>query len=134
MNGLSFKTECSDCKNSFEVTKDKVVFNQPFKAKDGQTIFLTYYVCPECGRRHYSQIDDKTTSELRKETSKVGAKLFAISSKGKQVPRKQKEKFDREQRRLTLLRTQLVKKYEGETVTDTETGEEVNLHIELPGE
>lgn len=134
MNGLSFKTECSDCKTSFDVSKDKVVFNQPFKVKDGQTIFLTYYVCPKCGHRHYSQIDDKTTSELRKDTSKVGAKLFAISRKGKHVPKKQKEKFDREQRRLTLLRTQLVKQYEGETVTDTLTGEEVKLYIELPGE
>lgn len=131
MNDLNVKIECKECKTMVDVTKDKVSFNVPFKDKTGQTILLTYFDCPVCHTRHYVQIDDRRTSELRKDATKLTARAFSKRSKGKQIPQKQNDKLKKQRRQLSMLRDELMQKYEGSTVTNTITGEEVELHFSV---
>lgn len=129
--GLNFKMECKECKALIDVTKQSVTFNNPYKTKDGQSIFVTYLDCPVCGCRHYVQVDDRHTSELRKEVSTNALRLFAKRRKGKSIPEKQNSKFKKQRQKLISLRSELMKKYEGSMVTNTITGEEIELHFSI---
>ena len=66
-NGMSLLVECEDCRDKFEINSKNGTMH--FKRKyevNGQTIFLSYYDCPKCNRRHYVQIDStKTLNEMR---------------------------------------------------------------------
>ena len=54
---VSVFAACQGCGNKFTVNRDTAIFKKEFMV-NGQSIFLTYYDCPECGRRHYVQIDN----------------------------------------------------------------------------
>lgn len=56
-NQMSTLAECEDCHKRFAINKDNVI-QREFES-NGQSILLTYYDCPDCGRRHFVQIDDK---------------------------------------------------------------------------
>lgn len=129
--GLNFKVECKDCKSVIDVTKQTTTFNVLHKTKSGQAILLTYFDCPVCKARHYVQIDDRHTSELKKSVLQQATRMFAKKHKGKAVPESQRIRFNKQKDKLTMLRNELMKKYEGETVTNTITGEEVELHFTI---
>ena len=64
--------ECEECKGKISVSRAEAPNSLTHKKEfnvNGKSIFLTYYDCPSCGRRHYVQIDDKTSlGELKKVT------------------------------------------------------------------
>lgn len=126
---LNFKIKCKDCQSVVGITKQQITFNVSHKTKDGQTIFLTYFDCPVCKVRHYVQVDNRQTSELRKSVSMLAARFIAVNRRGKKIPENQKSKFNKQTNKLKVLRCELMKKWEGETVTNTITGEKVELHL-----
>ena len=78
---MSLMVECEDCKQKFEITSGEAAYSITHKKEfnvNGQSIFLTYYDCPSCGRRHYVQIDDKTSLNKLREVSRQFVKLKAI--------------------------------------------------------
>ena len=75
---MSLLVECEDCKEKFRITAGNAVNAVTHKKEfnvNGQSIFLTYYDCPKCGRRHYVQIDNATSLNKLKEVSRQFVKL-----------------------------------------------------------
>ena len=106
--------ECEDCKEKFQITAGNAVNAVTHKKEfnvNGQSIFLTYYDCPKCGRRHYVQIDDKTSLNKLREVSQQFIKLSIAKKRGKDIPQKQSAKFKKARQNLSDYRMNLMKEY-----------------------
>jgi len=126
--------ECEDCKQEFEIASDEVMHSATCKKEfnvNGQSIFLTYYDCPSCGRRHYVQIDDKASLNKSKEVSRQFAKLSAAKRKGKEIPQKQSVKFKKARQYLADYRMNLMKQYAGRLIYDNETNSDFVLRFSV---
>ena len=125
---MSLLVECEDCRNKFEVNIDNkaMTFKKKFEV-NGQTIFLSYYICPECGRYHYVQIDNQSTLNELKDVERQFAKLAVAKTKGKTVPQKQSAKFKKSREHLAHSRNELMKQYTGKLIHDSDTDSEFEL-------
>lgn len=126
-NPMSILVECEDCKNKFSVNKDNL--NQREFTINEQSIFLTYYDCPSCGRRHYVQIDNWRTLSIYKDVKRQMTKLMVLRRKGKTIPQKQQAKFEKTRKHLAKIRTELMKDYTGKLIYDNET--DVNFELKF---
>lgn len=131
-NGLAMLVECQDCGKRFEVSSgnEVVQHKKEFKANE-QSIFLTYYDCPECGRRHYVQIDTVQTLQELKEVERMFIKLSVAKKKGKQPPQSQSAKFKKAREHLAQSRTDLMKQFTGKLVHDSETDKDITLEFSV---
>ena len=129
LNGMTQSVECFKCGEKFFISKENVVFEKPFKGKDGQPIFLTYFDCPKCQERHYVQVDSTYTLDIKKETQKLFVTLSAMKTAGKSISKQQRTKFDKSRKKLSDRRFELMKQYDEQEVTDTETGCLVKVHF-----
>lgn len=132
-NGMSLLVECEDCKTRFEVGStigSKVLINQNNFDVNGRSIFLKYYDCPECGRKHFVQIDDaKSLQEFVKVKNQFVE--FAIAKrKGKKISKKQSDKFKKARQYLAEYRMNLMKEFTGKSVID-ENGNEYILRFSI---
>ena len=127
-NGMSVLAECEDCKNKFEVNakNDTIRFKVKYEV-DGQTIFLSFYDCPQCKRRHYIQIDTQSTLNELREVERQFVKLASATKNGKMVPQKQSAKFKKAREHLTRNRNELMKQYTGKLIHDSETDTDFEL-------
>lgn len=112
-------TECVDCKQKFEITNKNTTHKKKYKI-EGQSIFLTYYDCPSCGRRHYVQIDDEVSLRKLNETKRQFVTLAIAKKKGKEVSKKQLAKFKKARQDLSDYRINLMREYSGKFVHDAE--------------
>lgn len=133
-NGISFLAECEDCKTKFEVgskvgTKT-LIGRKRFEAK-GRSIFLTYYDCPSCGRRHWVQIDDETSAFKLAQVKKQFIKLSVAKSKDEIISKKQSDKFKKARKDLSVYRMNLMKEFTGESIYDDETKTEFILRFSV---
>lgn len=124
MNKLNLMLECESCKQKFPVSQDKapnsLTHKKEFKTENGQSIFLTYYDCPHCGRRHFVQIDDANSlQELVRVTNEFKS-LAVKRQKGKTISKKQSDKFKKARQHLSDYRSNLRKKYTNKAVADTD--------------
>lgn len=126
----SFLVECENCKKRFPVTNDKLTYGKEFKS-NGQSIFLTYYDCPHCGKRHFVQIDDAKSKQMLVGVTVTFTKLAAAKKKGKAISKKQSEKFKKARQNLSGYRMNLMKEFTGKTVIDKETGIEYVLRFSV---
>lgn len=112
--------ECEDCKEKFSASNNQVqVINHKREFKvNGQSIFLTYYDCPHCGKRHFVQIDDESSLQELTRVSIEFRKLTVMRQKGKIISKKQSEKFKKARQHLSDYRTNLMKEFTGKTVID----------------
>lgn len=121
---MSFLVECEDCKHKFEISSNEnsnqVNHKKEFNV-NGKSIFLTYYDCPSCGRRHYVQIDDAISLSKLNEVKKMFIKLSIAKNKGKEIPQKQLAKFKKTRQYLSNYRMNLMKEYTGKSIYDDET-------------
>lgn len=126
--------ECEDCKQKFPVTQDQAPNSLTHKKEyklNGQSIFLTYYDCPHCGRRHFAQIDDITSLNKLKEVSRQFVKLATAKKAGKEIPRKQLAKFKKARQNLSDYRMNLMKEYTGKLLHDNETDSDFVLRFSI---
>lgn len=133
MNKLNLMLECEDCKQKFPVTQDQAPNSLTHKKEyksNGQSIFLTYYDCPNCGRRHFVQIDDVSSlQELVRVTNEF--KSLAIKrQKGKTISKKQSDKFKKSRQHLSDYRINLMKEFTGKIAVN-ETGAEYTLRFSI---
>lgn len=131
-HGLTILVECRYCSKKFEVSSgnEVVQHKKEFKANE-QSIFLTYYDCPECGRRHYVQIDTVQTLQELKEVERMFIKLSVTKKKGKQPPQSQSAKFKKAREHLAQNRTNLMKQFTGKLVHDSETDTDIVLEFSV---
>lgn len=123
--------ECQRCTTKIKLDKNVVQYQKEFKDESGQSIYLTYYDCPSCGRRHWVQIDDSRSMLMLKEHQKQFVRLSKQKTYGKTIPRKQSAKFVKNQKDLSNYRIKLMKEFTGKTVTNQETGEQYILEFSI---
>lgn len=131
---MSLLVECEDCKEKFRIASGEVTnrlsHKKEFKVK-GQSIYLTYYDCPSCGRRHYVQIDDAYSLNLLKDVSRQFIKLAVAKKKDKEIPQKQSAKFNKSRQHLSDYRMKLMKQYTGKSIHNDETDSNFILRFSI---
>lgn len=131
---MSLLVECEDCHKKFPVTSGEAIQAVTHKREfvvDGRSIFLTYYDCPKCGRRHYVQIDDKRSLDMLKEVSRQFVRLSVKKKQDKDIPQKQSAKFKKARQNLSDYRTNLMKEYTGKLLHDNETDSDFELRFSV---
>ena len=134
MEQFKLMFECEGCKQKFPVTQDQAPNSLTHKKEfnvNGQSIFLTYYDCPKCGRRHYVQIDDAASLNKLKEVSRQFIKLAVLKKKDKEIPQKQSAKFKKARQNLSDYRINLMKEYTGKLLHDNETDSDFVLRFSV---
>jgi ssDNA-binding Zn-finger/Zn-ribbon topoisomerase 1 len=128
---MTTNVECKKCKTVFTIGPSNITFDKMYEDENGRSIFLTYFDCPECQERHYVQIDNQQSREVKKKTQRMFAQLSAMRNKNRQIPKQQRNKFNRLRKNLNTRRFELMKQYDGSIVTDTETGDKIKLNFIL---
>ena len=131
---MSLMVECEDCKQKFKITSGEVAHSVTHKKEfnvNGRSIFLTYYDCPKCDRRHYVQIDDRASLSKLREVSQQFVKLSVAKRKGKEIPQKQSAKFKKARQHLSDYRINLMKQYTGKLLHDNETDSDFTLRFSV---
>lgn len=118
---MKVKAICQKCKSSFDISEESLVYQKEY-SYEGQSIFLTYFDCPKCNRRHFVQIDNQKSKELLERCKMDFARLSIAKSKGQVIKNNRKKKFDVERKYLSKFRNELAKEYSGRQVMDLETG------------
>lgn len=113
--------QCEDCKHRFDISPDGMVVHKREFKDNGKSIFLTYYDCPNCARRHYVQIDDQISLAKMKRVNATFVKLSIAKRKGKTISEKQQAKFKKARENLSNYRIYLMKSYTGKSFYDDET-------------
>lgn len=124
---MSALVDCKKCKSRFKIGSGNITFDKRYENKDGQSIWLTYFDCPDCQERHYVQIDNLQSRELKKKVQRNFIKLSVLRKQNKFIPKQQQDKFNKMRKSLEVRRFELMKQYEGSVVTDTETGEKTDI-------
>ena len=125
--------ECEDCKQKFPITQDKASNSLTHKKEyksNGQSIFLTYYDCPYCGKRHFVQIDDTSSMQELVRVTNEFKSLMVKRQKGKTISKKQSDKFKKSRQHLSDYRMNLMKEFTGKIAVD-ETGAEYTLRFSI---
>ncbi len=118
---MKVKTICQKCKSSFDISEENLVYQKEY-SYEGQSIFLTYFDCPKCNKRHFVQIDNQKSKELLERCKMDFTRLSIAKSKGQVIKNNRKKKFDAERKYLSKFRNELAKEYSGRQVVDLETG------------
>ena len=116
---VQISAKCEDCGGMFMIGPEQgpnSITNKKEVEIKGQSIFLTYYDCPSCGRRHYVQIDDAVSLVKLNEAKQQFVKLAVAKKKGKEVSKKQLAKFKKTRKDLSIYRTKLMKQFTDECV------------------
>lgn len=134
MEQFKLMFECEDCKERFPITQDEAPNSLNHKKEftvNGKSIFLTYYDCPSCGRRHFVQIDDATSLYELSEVRKMFIKLSIMMREGEEIPRKQSAKFKKARQHLSDYRMKLMKEYTGKLIRNNETESDCVLRFSI---
>ena len=109
--------KCSKCGFANNVTQDSALIKHkvPFKC-DGDTIYLTYFDCKECGNRHYVQIDNDETLEDYNRCYRYMVKLSLSNRKRHPMNKKDVSKFKNLRAKLNKKRLYLMVKYDGKII------------------
>ena len=132
-NKMQLMVECEECKEKFAVNSGQGPNSLENKKKyeiEGQSIFLTYYDCPSCGRRHFVQIDDEASLRILREVTSQFTKLAAKRKQGNEIPKRHTEKFNKSRKHLSNYRLGLMKKYTGKVIFD-EVGSKYVLRFSI---
>lgn len=133
-DGLSMMVECEDCGMKFRISTQNAIghlqHKKEYQAK-GRSIYLTYYDCPSCGRRHFVQIDDNRTLEILKANQRMFTKLAAKRLRDKPIPQSQSDKYKKHTKHLCDCRTQLMKEFTGVMLHDDETDTSFELRFSV---
>lgn len=130
--GQTYLFECESCNERFSVGVDNVElkYGVPYITKDGRSIFITYYDCPKCDRRHYVQIDDARSNKMKKEVSVMFKRLSRKRLNFEDISKEQNERFKKLNKRLEDYRFELKKEFNNNIII-AEDGSEVEVHFSM---
>lgn len=134
VSGISLIVKCETCEKYFQIGMPNAASHVVHKKKydtNGRSIFLTYYDCPKCGRRHYAQVDDNRTLGILKENQRMFIKLAAKRAKGKPIPKSQSDKYKKRTKHLRDCRMELMKEFTGVMLHDDETDTSFELRFSV---
>lgn len=126
--------ECEGCEEKFQLSFDSHDVNVQHKKEykvNGRSIFLTYYDCPSCGRRHFVQVDDRRTMEMLKADKRLFIKLASKRAQDKPIQKSQLDKYKKRSNRLREYRSNLMKELTGSIIQDSETGASFELRFSV---
>ena len=130
---------CTNCNEQFALTNNlnganginpKIEFTCKEEGRENKKLYLTYYVCPKCGKKYFVQIDDDMSLRAFKTVSKNLVKLAKLKQSGRGT-RKQQLKFNKQRRNLEAYRNKLKTYYVGKTVYDKRTDENFILVLSV---
>ena len=128
-NTLRINAFCEECRERFEVNSQNL--NKKEYNYLGKSIWITYYDCPHCGRRHMVQADDVKSKQMLVKVSIMFARLYNTKRKGKTISKKTSDKFKKARNDLSLYRNNLMKELNGKLATDIENGTTVLLRFSI---
>lgn len=131
VSGLSMLVECEECGNKFGISQAGGVTHKKEYVVNGRSIYLTFYDCPSCGRRHVTQIDDVSTVGLLKKYSRMFASLAKKNLNSQPIAEKQLAKFKKQSQHLRNRRFELMKEFTGAVACDPVTGEEITVRFSV---
>ena len=91
------QVRCTNCNEQFELATNliganginhKIEFTCKEEGREDKKLYLTYYICPKCGKKYFVQIDDEMSLKAFKTISKNFIKLARLKQSGR-VTRKQ---------------------------------------------
>lgn len=131
-NPLSLMVECEECKEKFSIATDtsSVTYKREFRVEE-RSIYLTYYDCPKCGKRHFVQIDDEKSLELLKVNEGQFVHNAVLRTRGKKLRKKKIDQYKDVKRRLTNYRGELMKEFTGKELYDEERGSSFELRFSV---
>lgn len=122
MNGLVIN--CSECgkSNYFSLSANDgkcvdIKHKVPYDC-EGERIYLTYFDCAGCGKRHFVQIDNFGTIQDYNKCISYMRSLSTCKKNNKPVSKKDSDKFKKLRAKIAESRLMLMKKYSGKDVTD----------------
>lgn len=121
MSAFNLMFECEVCKTIFPVSSEQAPNSLTHKKEytvNNKKIFLTYYDCPHCGKRHFVQIDDVNSLQQLTNVKKQFVRFAAAKTKEKEIPKRQSEDFKKARQNLSVYRTNLMKEFTGKIITD----------------
>lgn len=118
-SGLAFMAECIDCKEKIAVTPSNIK-KEEYRFEGKQSMWVTHYDCPKCGRIHYCQIDDVKTNQLLVEGSKILARIAKFKKRGQGIPKKLQSKYSKNSKDLASTRRQLMTQYNNQWFVDAD--------------
>lgn len=122
---MKLMVECEECQHKFSISAGEAVHAVTHKKEyqvKAQSIYLTYYDCPECGRRHYVQIDDEQSLKYLEENRKQFVHNAVIKTSGQKLRKKKIDQYKSTQKRLMEYRRELMKQFTGVELYDEEKG------------
>lgn len=131
---INLFVECENCKERFNIVsgnKQNTITHKKEFSINGKSIFLTYYDCPRCGRRHFVQIDNAITLSFLRDVSKQFTKFMIAKHKGEKIPKEQSESFKKARNNLAKNRMILMKEYTGKLIHDNETDSDFVLRFSV---
>lgn len=115
---LGFNAVCEECKKGFAVNSQNL--NKKEYDYLGKSIWVMYYDCPHCGRRHMVQVDDEKSKQMLVKVSIMFAQLTNAKRKGKMISKKSSDKFKKARNDLSSYRMALAKELNGRMAVDME--------------
>ena len=127
--GLEVSFKCIECEESFKANANNVKVMEA--EYDDSKLQIVYVDCPKCNKRHFVQIDDDRTSKLKARNFIMFKRLAKKKLSGKKIGKQENLAFKNLADTLLELRADLMKEYEGRTVTNTLTGEPELIHFTI---
>lgn len=130
---LSFMAECEECKANIKIASDdvSVTHKREFYTEDGRTLYLTYYDCPVCGKRHFVQVDDERSLKMLEENKKQFFHNAALKTTGKKLRKKKVDQYKSTKTHLANYRTILMKELSGIMLHDDVAGTDFVLRFSV---
>lgn len=127
---MNVQIKCIKCGLNFQLTNDSVNHKERYIAeKTGDVLFLTIATCSNCGEKIVVQVDSPTTLMTLNESKKIFSRLIAQKQKSGSILRRQKDKYEKLQKRLGEERKTLNSVFNGVRVVNTKTNERMILDL-----
>lgn len=132
MAKLSLLVECEECHEKFDVASESysMTHKREFKV-DRRSIYLTYYDCPKCSRRHFVQIDDEKSLELLEVNKGQFVHNAVIKTRGQKLRKKKIDQYKDVKKHLANYRRELMKEFTGKELYDEEKGSSFELRFSV---
>lgn len=123
--------KCKHCSEALNAPEIKLKEANIVICETGENLTLTYYLCPLCGCRNDTVVDDCETEELFKQYQALASKLVkSLKMRGRE-PEKQKNRFQSLGNQLKSKRNALLKAYNKSFYLLDDSKEQ--LDFSLPG-